>query len=99
MQLWNAREADSHRLVDETRALFILKRATADGEPSFEWIRNAARILTGSPNLAIAAEARRLEFGFDAPQRPQRSAIDDPEDTVLWVAFPRDDARKAIRRP
>ncbi len=89
MQLWNAREADTHRLVDETRALFILKRAATEGEPTFEWIRSAARILTGSPNSAIAAEARRLEFGYDAPQRPQHSAVDEPQDTVLWVAFPR----------
>ncbi len=83
MQLWNASDADAKRLVDETRALFILKRAATTGEPPFEWTKRTAHILSMSANPAIAAEARRVDYSFDLPPRRQRLSADETQDTVV----------------
>ena len=91
MQLWTANDATDNCLLDETRALFILKRAATIGEPPFEWTKRSAHILAMSANPAIAAEARRLDFGFDQPCRRRSSIAPSPialsQDTVLWVSF------------
>lgn len=89
MQLWNAREADPKRLVEETRSLFILKRVATADDPPFEWTKRTVHVLSMSTNTAIAAEARRVDYSFDLPARRQHSAVDKAQDTVLWVSFSR----------
>ncbi len=77
------------RLIDETRSLFLLKRAQRDAGTS-TWVRFGASMLAGSANPAIAAAAKRLGANEWGTMRgAARSLEQSDSNNVYWHSFRR----------